>query len=279
MNAGWHAEGAAQGSLRRLLDMRSRVVLITGGAGHVGRAAAETFAELGAGLLLLDRDEAAVRQAAAEVGERHGVEAIPLICDLERDGMATAAVAEAEAATGRLDVLVHAAALVGTCELPGWATGFDRQSVATWRRALEINLTAPFALTQAAAPLLRRAPAGGAVINVSSIYGRVGPDPELYRGLEIGNPAAYAASKGGLEQLTRWLATTLAPKIRVNAIAPGGIARGQVEEFQRRYARRTPLGRMATEGDLKGAFAYLGSDLSRYVTGQVLVVDGGWVAW
>ena len=116
-------------------------------------------------------------------------------------------------------------------------------------------------------------------MNVASIYGLVGPDWRLYEGTEIGNPAAYSASKGGLLQLTRWLATTLAPDVRVNSITPGGVFRDTPEPFLSRYLSRTPLGRMATEEDFKGAIAYLASDLSAYVTGQNLVVDGGWTAW
>jgi NAD(P)-dependent dehydrogenase (short-subunit alcohol dehydrogenase family) len=95
----------------------------------------------------------------------------------------------------------------------------------------------------------------------------------------MGNAAGYAASKGGVVQLTRWLATTLAPDVRVNCLTPGGVSRGQPESFQAAYRDRTPLGRMATEEDYKGAVAYLASDLSRYVTGHNLVVDGGWTAW
>jgi NAD(P)-dependent dehydrogenase (short-subunit alcohol dehydrogenase family) len=95
----------------------------------------------------------------------------------------------------------------------------------------------------------------------------------------MGNPAAYAASKGGLLQLTRWLSTTLAPSVRVNAIAPGGIFRDQPEEFVNRYSSKVPMGRMATEDDLRGTLAYLASNLSAYVTGQVLFVDGGWGIW
>jgi NAD(P)-dependent dehydrogenase (short-subunit alcohol dehydrogenase family) len=148
----------------------------------------------------------------------------------------------------------------------------------TWRRALEVNLTEPFVLIQAAANDLR-ASGRGSVINVSSIYGLVGPDWRLYDDTSLGNPAAYAASKGGLVQLTRWLATTLAPYVRVNAIAPGGVFRNTPEPFLGRYVARTPLGRMAQEEDIKGAVAYLASDLSAYVTGQCLAVDGGWTAW
>jgi NAD(P)-dependent dehydrogenase (short-subunit alcohol dehydrogenase family) len=143
---------------------------------------------------------------------------------------------------------------------------------------MEVNLTAPFALAQALAPALARSK-GGSIINVSSIYGLVGPDWRLYEGTAMGNPAAYAASKGGLIQLTRWLSTTLAPSVRVNALVPGGVERGQNSEFQARYLERNPMARMATEEDFMGAIAYLASDLSAYVTGQVLSVDGGWTAW
>ena len=95
----------------------------------------------------------------------------------------------------------------------------------------------------------------------------------------MANPAAYAASKGGLIQLTRWLATTLAPHVRVNCISPGGIFRNQPKAFVNRYETLTPLGRMATENDFRGVFAFLASDASQYVTGQNIVVDGGWGVW
>jgi NAD(P)-dependent dehydrogenase (short-subunit alcohol dehydrogenase family) len=144
--------------------------------------------------------------------------------------------------------------------------------------ALEVNLTAPFILTQACAPMLTVS-GHGSVINIGSIYGIVGPYKSLYAGTTLGNPAAYAASKGGLLQLTRWLATMLAPDVRVNAITVGGVWRNQPEDFHRRYKKKTPLNRMAVEEDLKGAVAFLASDLSAYVTGHNLVVDGGWTIW
>ena len=170
------------------------------------------------------------------------------------------------------------AALVGTSDLKGWSTPFLEQNSDTWRLALEVNLTAQFVLTQACAEALA-ASGHGSVVNIGSIYGMGGPDMRLYENTTMGNPAAYAASKGGLLQLTRWLATVLAPDVRVNAITPGGIWRRQPEVFCARYATRTPLRRMATEEDLKGAVAYLASDLSAYVTGHNLVVDGGWTVW
>jgi NAD(P)-dependent dehydrogenase (short-subunit alcohol dehydrogenase family) len=120
---------------------------------------------------------------------------------------------------------------------------------------------------------------GASIINIGSIYGLCGPDLSLYEGTEMGNPAAYAASKGGVIQLTRWLATVLAPEVRVNCLSPGGVLRNQPEVFIERYIRRTPLRRMAVEEDFKGAIAFLASDLSSYCTGQDIAVDGGWTAW
>lgn len=120
---------------------------------------------------------------------------------------------------------------------------------------------------------------GASIINIASTYGMLGPDWSLYDGTTMGNPAAYGASKGGLIQFTRWLATTLAHAVRVNAISPSGIRINQPDQFIARYAAKTPLQRMATENDLSGAVAYMASDLSNYVTGQTLAVDGGWEIW
>jgi NAD(P)-dependent dehydrogenase (short-subunit alcohol dehydrogenase family) len=170
---------------------------------------------------------------------------------------------------------VHAAALVGTSTLSGWSAPFAEQSVAAWDEALRVNLTSAFVLVQEARTALR-ASGHGAVILFGSIYGRVGPDPDLYASTGLTNPVAYGVSKGGILQLMRYMAAELAPEVRVNAISPGGLERGQPEEFLRRYEQRTPLGRMGTESDLKGAIAFLASDLSAYVTGHELVVDGGW---
>ena len=260
-------------------DLKGRVALITGAAGHLGSAVGDALAELGADIAVLDLTPEATRAEAQRIASAHGVRSIPIPFDLEKTDGIGAVPERVERELGRLDILVNNAALVGSSAgLEGWSVPFLQQSVATFRRGLDVNLTAVFALTQACAPLLVRS-GHGSVVNVLSIYALVGPDRRLYEGTPMENPAGYGASKGGLLQLTRWLATTLAPDVRVNAITPGGIFRDTKEPFLSRYTERTPLKRMATEEDLKGAFAYLASGLSRYVTGQNLIVDGGWTAW
>ena len=116
----------------------------------------------------------------------------------------------------------------------------------------------------------------GSIINISSIYGVYSPDWKIYKETNLGNSSAYASAKAGLIQLTKWLSSTLAPNIRVNSISPGGIFRDQPKKFVKAYNNRTSLGRMATEEDLMGIIAYLASDASSYVTGQNIIIDGGW---
>ena len=117
------------------------------------------------------------------------------------------------------------------------------------------------------------------IINIGSIYGVLGNDPKMYEGTEVEpTPAWYAASKSALIGLTRWQATNLAPA-RSNCICPGGIYRAHSEEFRTRYEKKVPLGRMATESDIVGPVVFLASDAARYITGQVLMVDGGYSCW
>jgi NAD(P)-dependent dehydrogenase (short-subunit alcohol dehydrogenase family) len=265
-------------SVKELMDLTGRIALITGGAGHVGYAIAEALAEAGCGLILLDMNEEAAAEKAAGLTKAFGVHACSLIKDLSREDDIRAIPQIIEQTTARLDIIVHCAALVGTSALQGWAVPFAEQDVGTFRQALEVNLTACFHLTKACLPLLKES-RKASIIHITSIYGVVGPDMGLYEGTSLGNPAGYSASKGGLVQLTRWMATSLAPDIRVNAISIGGIYRGHQDPFLSRYIQRAPLKRMAQEEDLKGAALYLASDLSAYVTGHNLMVDGGWTAW
>jgi NAD(P)-dependent dehydrogenase (short-subunit alcohol dehydrogenase family) len=260
------------------MDLTGRVACITGGAGHIGSAMAEALAELGARVAVVDLSHDRCAEIAAGLERSYGVNAMPMPIDLADETAVRRVPAAVAERFGRLDILINCAALVGSSTLKGWAVPFRNQGTEAWRLAMEVNLTSPFVLTQACADLLA-ASGHGSVINVSSLYGVAGPDMRLYEGTAMGNPAAYGASKGGLLQLTRWLSTVMAPAVRVNAISPGGVSRGQPELFQQRYAARTPLQRMAVEEDFKGAAAYLASDLSAYVTGQNLVVDGGWTAW
>ena len=137
----------------------------------------------------------------------------------------------------KIDVLINNAAYTGESNLSGWTSQFEHQSIQAWNLALEVNLTAPFHLIQGLLPSLMAAP-HPKIINVGSIYGSRGPHWDLYEDTSMGNPCAYAASKGGLIQMTKWLSTTLSPKINVNTISPG-IFRNQPKSFVEKYVKNT----------------------------------------
>jgi NAD(P)-dependent dehydrogenase (short-subunit alcohol dehydrogenase family) len=265
-------------TIKKLMSLKGRRALITGATGGLGKVMADTLAELGADLVLVDRPGSDFQSLRETLTQRWGIKIKHRHCDLEQQDQRTELMDWLKNSGEGLNILINNAAFVGTSELEGWAVPFEGQTVDTWRRALEVNLTAVFDLCKGLTPMLRVAE-GASIINIASIYGEYGPDWSLYDGTSMSNPAAYGASKGGLIQFTRWLATTIAPHVRVNAISPGGIFRNQPEKFVERYEARTPLARMATEDDFRGAVAYLASDLSKYVIGQNLAVDGGWGIW
>ena len=138
-----------------------------------------------------------------------------------------------------------------------------------------MNLNNTIYLTNCLLKNLRRS-SSASIINISSIYSFLGYDYKLYTDTSIKAPLAYGVSKAGLVQYTKMLSNALAPKIRVNAISPGGIYRNQPKKFIRRYLNKTPLRRMGTEDDIANAVIFLSSNLSAYVNGQNLVVDGGY---
>ena len=265
------------GRTMELLRLDGRAALVTGAAGHLGRVIADTLAELGAQLLLVDRPGSDVDAVASDVERRWGTGVESLRTNLE-DANDRAELVRVASRDMPVSVLINNAAFTGTAALQGWSVPFEQQSLETWRRAIEVNLTAVFDICKGLIPTMSNA-RGASIVNVASIYGELGPDWSLYEGTAMANPAAYAASKGGLLQLTRWLATTCAPSVRVNCISPGGIQRGQAQSFVDRYTARTPLRRMANEDDMRGAVAFLATDLSAYVTGQNIRVDGGWSSW
>jgi NAD(P)-dependent dehydrogenase (short-subunit alcohol dehydrogenase family) len=246
MFAGASGEQQRMKTVAELMSLAGRRALVTGGTGAIGRVIADTLAELGSEVVLVDRPGSDFTNVENMLRDRWSVKVSHCACDLEEENERKQMLEFIKDEHGALDILVNNAAFVGESDLDGWVTSFEEQSTETWRRAFEVNLTAVFDLCRGCMPLLKK-DGKGTIINIASIYGVSAPDYSLYEGTSMGNPAAYAASKGGLLQLTRWLATTLAPEIRVNAVSPGGVFRGQPETFVKRYETRTPAGRMATE--------------------------------
>jgi 2-deoxy-D-gluconate 3-dehydrogenase len=159
---------------------------------------------------------------------------------------------------------------------------FEDYPLDAWNQAVAVNLTGAFLCAQALAPALL-ASGRGAIVNVASTYGLVGPDQRLYDdglGVHRVKPPTYSATKAALVGLTKYLAAYYGGRgLRANALVPGGVYAGHDDGFVRRYAARTPLGRMARRDEYCGALQFLLSDAASYMTGACLVVDGGWTAW
>lgn len=262
-----------------LMNLGGRKALVTGAAGSIGHQIAITIAELGGQLILVDHPDSDFSLLRNKLEEFSTTKAEFIKCDLENKNERLDLIESINKnCADNLTILVNNAAFGGDSKLNGWIDDLEGQTIETWCRAIEVNLTAAFDLSKGLYKNLGKNQ-NGSIINIGSIYGSSGPRHALYEGTKMGNPAAYAASKGGLIQLTKWLATTIAPNVRVNSVSPGGVLRGQPDSFVEAYTKNTPLQRMGTEEDIKGVIAYLVSDLSSYVTGQNIIVDGGWTSW
>jgi len=270
-----------------LFRLDGRVALVTGGAGLYGYVISTALAEAGATVVIASRTLTKCEDRAARLRDS-GYQAVGMPLDLTEDDSIVALKERVVAECGRVDILFNNAAgrAAGTADeiierkFSILQTSMRKMSRAQWEGAMAVNASGLFVCTQVFAEQMVMQGLGGSIVNISSIYGIVGPTFPIYKGLEMTSPPDYSFAKGGVINFTRYLAAQYAPYgIRVNCISPGGYYGGQPEEFVRNYEQRTPLGRMAVWNDLKGAAVFLASDAAQYVTGQNLAVDGGWTAW
>jgi gluconate 5-dehydrogenase len=251
----------------KLFGLSGRVAVITGGSIGLGRQMAEGLAEMGANVVFCARKKERCEQAAAEL-KALGVDTLALACDVTNPASIEEVVKATTARFGKIDILINNA---GT----SWGARAEEMRLEDWNRVIETNLTGTFLCSQAIGKVMigqRR----GKIINVASIAGLAGSSPEL-------DAIAYSASKGGVITFTRDLARKWAAHgIHVNAIVPGWfpthMSGGVIEKNKERILQGIPLKRLGNDQDLKGAAVFLASDASDFVTGQILVVDGGQTA-
>ena len=260
-----------------------RVALVTGGAGILGAHFCAGLARAGAAVAVVDLDAETAEAVAVSLEDRFGRAALGVGCDVSDPGSVASMVETVTNTLGEIDVL-HNNAASKSDDLTAFFEPTETYGFVEWRKVMAVNLDGVFLVAQAVGErMIQRK--RGSIIQTASIYGVVGPDERIYKGSHylgrvINTPAVYAASKGGVVALSRYLATTWAQHgIRVNTLTPGGVASGQNETFATKYADRVPLGRMAEPEEMVGALVFLASDASSYVTGQNIVVDGGLTAW
>ncbi len=258
------------------LNFKNRNILITGSAGYIGKNMALTFSDLGANLILTDKDSVKLKKLRFYILKQNKNTRLHILkCDLSKDSERKKLISFTKLKFNKIDCVINNAGVLSSdFKSNQWIGKSKNQSIEYWRKSIEINLTSVFDICKNLKEKfnLKNDPN---ILNIGSIYGHVAPRFELYKNLNMGNPAGYAVSKSGLSQLTRWLASEFSPNIRVNELAIGGIMRNQDKIFIRRYKKMTLLKRMANEQDVVNSTLFLTSRLSSYITGQTIFLDGG----
>ena len=270
---------------QEIFDLRGKVAVVTGSEGLLGRKFCETLASHGCTVAAIDLTHTTSDQK--HISDDF-VEAWTKIhhynCDIANPDQVKSTVNQIEKELGSIHIL-HNNAATKTKSLESFFAPFEEYSLDTWQQVMTVNIDGMFLMAQAVGSQMVRNQIAGSIIQTSSIYGLVGPHKEIYTGsnylgMGINTPAVYAASKAAVIGLTKYLAAYWGDKnIRVNCLTPGGISSGQSEKFDKLYSEQVPMGRMGYAHELEAALLFLASSSSSYVTGQNIIVDGGFTIW
>lgn len=258
-------------------SLKNKTILITGASGILGRHLSRAVFEAGGNVVVSDLSLEDCQKLKNKISKNSSK---ILSCQLD--------ITDKDSVKSCLDLIVkkfkRIDGLVNNAVLRAPAEGFFKRTLESFKKTNEVNIDGTFLITQQVAKIMK-SQKYGSIINIASIYGLVGNNQSLYE--KESNCDYYCFQKGGIINFTRHLACRLGEyNIRANSLSPGGIlwdgpngGAAASKKFREKYAKRTPLGRMANPDEMNGALIFLLSDAASYVTGHNLVVDGGWTAW
>lgn len=254
-------------------DFSDRNVVVTGGAGLLGREMVKCFCSLGARTLIIDIDPKASGKLIEEI-KQDGGDAEALKLDISDVKKIPSAVTSIEKAFGPVHVWVNNA----YPHTGDWGRKLENITVQSWQKNVDMQLNSYcISSNEIAKRMMKRRK--GAIVNIGSINSLVAPDFRVYDGTTMTSPAAYTAIKGGIYMYSKYLASYYGKyNVRVNTVCPGGVLNDQPKKFIEKYNKRTLLGRMARPEEIAQAVVFLASNAASYVTGTALVVDGGLTA-
>ena len=266
--------------IKKLFDVSDRVVILTGAAGFLGKQFANGLSQAGAHVVLADTNYKACKKLELELKKKFNVSPLALKLDVTNKKSIKNMVEKILKKYSKIDVLINNAAFQGTVGKQRVVDLTD-VPVSIWNKGVDVNLTGVFLVSQEIGKVFLKQK-NGVIINISSTYGMIAADQRIYGQSGQNSMAFYAATKGGLLNLTRYFASYWnRTGIRVNSISLGGVERIEVQgkNFIKNYSYKTMLGRMARKDEYVGAILFLASDASSYMTGSNLVIDGGFTAW
>ncbi|WP_431803919.1 SDR family oxidoreductase [Halobacillus andaensis] len=251
--------------IKQLFDLSGKTAIVTGGGRGLGKQIAEGFAESGANVVVCSRKEEACREVSESLAEL-GVETMALKCDITNPEDIEYVVRQTTERFGVIDILVNNSGAT-------WGAKAEEMPLSAWQKVMDVNVTGTFLMSQAVGKVMLKQ-GGGKIINIASVAGLKGSNPEYM------DTIGYNSSKGAVLTFTKDLAVKWGPRgIYVNAIAPGffptKMSKVLIEKGEDAFLKSTPLRKFGSENDLKGAAVFLASSASDYMTGDVMVIDGG----
>lgn len=271
-------------SIEKLFDLKDKVVIVAGGAGQIGFSFCEIISKAGAIVVIFDLDSDLAKKKIVTIKEKNLLDKFHFYkVDVTNKNEINENLKLVITKFNRIDALINAFHYKGNSRIldknTNFFVDFENYPEEAWNKVHDVNLKGAFLLSQMIFPYFKKQNKG-IIVNISSTYGNVSPNPKIYGDSGINSPIAYATSKAAIINLTRYLAVHLAKyNIRVNCLSPGGVFNNQSDEFVKNYNDKTPLGRMANPEDYQGSILFLLTDASNYMTGANLIVDGGWTAW
>ncbi len=266
--------------ISKIFDVKNRTIIITGSAGRLGTEFSHTLSAAGANVMLLDINEKKNKKLMKILSKTYDTKPSAYTVDITDESALITITKDIVKKYGKIDALINNAFLNPSVSKKS-SSSFEKYPKDLWERAISINLTGVFQSCKIIGDVMAKQ-RHGVIINISSIYGITGADQRIYGTSNLNSSISYAASKGGVVNITKYLAAYWHRKnIRVNTISLGGVLDNSYmsKEFIKNYSKKTMLGRMANEDEYNGALLFLISDASSYMTGANLVVDGGWTAW
>ncbi len=270
-----------QNNLSKLFDIKGQTIVLTGSSGILGTEFSHFLSDQGANVVLIDIEKAKNKKLEQILQKSYSTKPTSFSVDITNQSEVQSVVKSIFQKYKKIDALINNAAFHPKIKGGNISKPLTSFPLELWKQAIDVNLTGTFLICQEIGKVMEKRKKG-IIVNISSIYGIVGADQRIYGKSNLNSPVSYAATKGGIVNLTRYLAAYWQRKnIRVNTLTLGGV---QIDnymnsQFIKNYSKKTILGRMANKDDYNGSLLFLLSNASSYMTGSNLIIDGGWTAW